>query len=151
MTIAAITPPEAVTATKAAFSTGISTYVIGIKENGNNVPISFLQPMANAGLGNTSATSSPTYAAGTATDITSYYTAIFNQIFDCRLTLDGTIEVAQASLGSVKSNGTELAYSTDWTAVDDHTIQLLGAACAAYNAATPVPAITAVFTCGSSH
>jgi von Willebrand factor type A domain len=135
---------DAVTATTAAYTAGISTYVIGL----GNVPTSFLQPMANAGVNTTTGT---VYQSADATALATNYTAIFNTIIDCEMTLDGTIDVAQASLGTVKSNGTALTYSTDWTAVDDHTIKLVGTACSDYNAAVTAPEITATFTCGSSH
>lgn len=135
---------DAVTATTAAYNAGVSTYVIGL----GNVPTSFLQPMANAGINTATGT---IYRAADATALATNYTAIFTTIMDCEMTLDGTIDVAQASLGTVKSNGTPLTYSTDWTAVDDHTIKLVGTACSTYNATATAPAITATFTCGSSH
>jgi hypothetical protein len=134
---------DAVTATKAAYTAGISMYVIGL----GTVPTSFLQPMANAGV---NGTGTP-YQSADAAALTTNYTSIFTAIMDCELTLDGTIDVAQASLGTVKSNGTALEYSTDWTAVDEHTIKLLGSACTTYNTTMPAAEITATFTCGSSH
>ncbi|MEO8840517.1 MAG: hypothetical protein ABI591_01215 [Kofleriaceae bacterium] len=104
--------------------------------------------MANAGINTTTGT---IYQAADATTLATNYAAIVNTIIDCELTLDGTIEVAQASLGTVKTNGTTLTSSTDWTAVDAHTIKLVGQACTNYNKATTLPEITATFTCGSSH
>ena len=123
----------------------IKLYVLGL----GGVNTTFLQGIANAGLGST--TNVPYYTSNSLTEVTAGYTSIFNSILDCEMTLDGTIDVAQASLGTVKSNGTELAYTTDWTAVDDHTIKLVGQACTAYKTAATTPEITATFTCGSSH
>jgi hypothetical protein len=123
----------------------ISLYVIGL----GGVDTTFLQKIANAGLGST--TNVPYYSTNSAEDVQAGYTSVFNAILDCKLTIDGTIDVAQASLGTVKSNGTALVYTSDWIAVDDHTIQLVGGACTAYNTAATAPEITATFTCGSSH
>lgn len=123
----------------------ISLYVIGL----GGVDTTFLQKIANAGLGST--TDVPYYTSNSAADVLAGYTSVFHAVLDCKLTIDGTIDVAQASLGTVKSNGTALAYTTDWVAVDAHTIKLVGSACTAYNAAATAPEITATFTCGSSH
>jgi hypothetical protein len=123
----------------------IQLYVMGL----GGVDTTFLQDIANAGLGST--TNVPYYSSASLTDVTANYTSIFNAIVDCKMTIDGTIDVAQASLGTVKTNGTTLAYTTDWTAVDDHTIQLVGQACTDYKSAPTAPEITATFTCGSSH
>jgi von Willebrand factor type A domain len=144
---------QAVTAATNAYNSfGITTYVIGLGNGGGGGGwTNFLQKIANAGTNNTTATPSPYWDANNPTDVTNDYNAIFNTVLDCELTLNGTIDVAQASLGTVRSNGTMLTYSTDWTAVDEHTIKLLGNVCTMYNAATPPPEITATFTCGSSH
>lgn len=123
----------------------IELYVIGL----GGVDTNFLQKIANAGLGSTA--NVPYYSSGSLTDVIANYTTVFNAVIDCSMTLDGTIDVAQASLGTVKSNGTTLVYTTDWTAVDAHTIKLVGQACTAYKAAATTPEITATFTCGSSH
>lgn len=123
----------------------ISLYVIGL----GGVDTGFLQKIANAGLGTT--TDVPYYSTHSAADVQASYTSVFDAVLDCKMTVNGTIDVAQASLGTVKSNGTALAYTTDWIAVDAHTIQLVGQACIDYNTATTLPEITATFTCGSSH
>jgi hypothetical protein len=141
-------PTAAVTAATTAYTNQISTYIIGLgNADGDGSWTGFQTDMANAGAGGTGTS----YNATTPATLTAAYTSIFNLVLDCELTLDGTIDVAQASLGTVKSNGTELVYTTDWTAVDEHTIKLVGAACTAYNTAATAPEITATFTCGSSH
>ena len=125
----------------------IKTYTIGFGNDGgdgNWVP--FLTAMANAGAGG----AGTMYNAMSLPDVTADYTAIFDAVLDCELTLDGTIDPAQASLGTVKSNGTTLEYMTDWKALDAHTIQLVGTACSAFNNAPTLPEITATFTCGST-
>jgi hypothetical protein len=138
---------SAVTAATTAYTNQISTYIIGLgNADGDGNWGSFQTNMANAGVGGTGTTYNVTSPATLATA----YTTIFNTVLDCELTLDGTIDVAQASLGTVKLNGTTLVYTTDWTAVDEHTIKLVGQKCIDYNSAATAPEITATFTCGSS-
>jgi hypothetical protein len=141
---------QAVTSTTNAYNAGISVYVIGLGNgDGAGTWTSFLQKIANAGINSTTAPA-PVQAGSQAAVMAAYQT-IFDTVLDCEFTLDGTIDVSQASLGTVKSNGTELTYTTDWTAVDTKTIKLVGQACTDYKAATTLPEITATFTCGASH
>ena len=138
---------EAVTEVTNGFGEGISFYIIGL---GNVGSTAYLQKMANAGLGVT--TPNATYwDANSQADVATAYQAIFDKVMDCELTLDGTIDVTQASTGTVKSNGTPLAYMTDWVALDAHTLQLVGAACTTFKAAVTTPEITATFACGAMH
>ena len=140
-------PTPAVTAATTAYTNQISTYIIGLgNADGDGNWNTFQTNMANAGVGGTGTTYNVTSPATLATA----YTTIFNLVLDCEMTLDGTIDIAQASLGTVKMNGTALEYTTDWTAVDDHTIKLVGQKCTDYNSAMTTPEITATFTCGSS-
>ena len=142
-------PTPAVTAATDAYANNqISTYIIGLgNADGDPNWTGFQTNMANAGAGGTGTPHNVTSSA----TLTTAYSTIFDAVIDCSMTLDGTIDVAQASLGTVKSNGTTLVYTTDWTAVDAHTIKLVGQACTAYKAAATTPEITATFTCGSSH
>lgn len=138
---------EALDSATAAFANQhIETYIIGLSDDPSD---SFLQRMANAGVG--SATDVTKYRANSQTDVANDYAAIFDLVIDCSFALDGTIDPAQASLGSVKVNGTPLTYGTDWEAVDATTIRLLDTACSDYKVATTEPAVTATFTCGASH
>jgi len=137
---------EAVTEVTTGYGQGISFYIIGL---GNVGSTTYLQKMANAGVGST--TNATYWDANSPADVTTAYQTIFDKVLDCELSLDGTIDVAQASTGTVKSNGTMLAYMTDWVAVDAHTIQLVGAACTSYKAAVTAPEITATFACGATH
>jgi hypothetical protein len=142
-------PTAALTAVTTAYATNqITTYIIGLG-NADNDPswTTFQKNVADNGAGG----AGTPYNAQSLGDLTTAYNSIFNIVLDCELTIDGTIDVAQASLGTVKLNGTALVYTTDWTAVDDHTIKLVGQKCADYNSAMTPPEITATFTCGSSH
>jgi hypothetical protein len=142
-------PTPAITAATTAYATNqISTYIIGLgNADGDPNWTSFQTNMANAGVRGTGTM----YNVTSPDALTTAYTTIFNLVLDCELTLDGTIDVAQASLGTVKLNGTALVYTTDWTAVDEHTIKLVGQKCIDYNSAVTTPEITATFTCGSSN
>jgi hypothetical protein len=122
----------------------IKLYVIGL----GGVNTGFLQSIANAGVGST--TNVAYYTSSSLTDVTNNYKTIFDTIMDCELKLDGTIDPNQASLGIVKSNGTALVFTDQWTVVDTHTIKLVGQACTDYNAAPTAPEITATFTCGAT-
>jgi von Willebrand factor type A domain len=141
------TPSETLVA-NAYTDNQIKTYTIGFGNDGggDNKWVPFLTAMANAGAGGAGTMYNPMSLP----DVTTAYTSIFNAVLDCQLTLDGTIDPAQASLGTVKSNGATLEYTTDWKALDAHTIQLVGTACSDFNNAPTVPEITATFTCGSS-
>jgi len=122
----------------------IKLYVMGL----GNVSTTFLQKIANAGVGST--TNVPYYTASSEAQVQTNYQTIFDAVMDCSLTLDGTIDPNQASLGIVKSNGTTLAFTTDWTVIDTHTIKLVGQACTDYKASMTSPEITATFTCGAT-
>jgi hypothetical protein len=136
---------QAVTEVTTGYGAGISFYIIGL---GNVGSTAYLQKMANAGVGST--TNATYWDANGPADVTTAYQAILDKVLDCELSVDGTIDVAQASTATVKSNGTALAYTTDWVALDAHTIQLVGTACTAYKAAVTAPEITATFACGAT-
>ncbi|HEX7700237.1 MAG TPA: vWA domain-containing protein [Kofleriaceae bacterium] len=140
--------PSVTLLTNAYNNNQIKSYTIGFGDDGgDNNWTPFLTSMANAGVGG----AGTKYNAMSLADVTADYTSIFNAVLDCEMTLDGTIDPAQASLGTVKSSGTTLTYTTDWKALDTHTIQLVGKACTDFNNAPTVPEISATFTCGSSH
>jgi len=135
---------EAVAEVSTAYGEGIGFYIIGL---GNVGSTAYLQKMANAGVG---ATNAMYWDANNPTDVQTAYQAILDKVLDCELTLDGTIDPAQASTATVRSNATTLQLATDWVALDAHTIQLVGAACTAYKAAITAPEITATFACGAT-
>jgi hypothetical protein len=138
---------EAVAEVSTAFGEGIGFFIIGL---GNTGSTAYLQKMANAGVGATGGTNAQYWDANSQADVTAAYQAIFDKVLDCELSVDGTIDLAQASTGTVKSNATTLGYTTDWIALDAHTIQLVGATCTAYKAAVTAPEITATFACGAT-
>ena len=138
---------EAVAEVTTAYGEGIGFYIIGL---GNVGSTAYLQKMANAGVGATGGTNATYWDANGPADVTAAYNAIVDKVLDCELTLDGTIDPAQASTATVRSNATTLQLATDWVALDAHTIQLVGAACTAYKAAITAPEITATFACGAT-
>lgn len=138
---------EAVAEVATAHGEGIGFYIIGL---GNVGSTAYLQKMANAGAGATGGTNAPYWDANGPADVTAAYNAIIDKVLDCELTVDGTMDVAQAATGTVKSNSTALAYMTDWVVLDAHTIQLVGSACTEYKAAVTAPEVTATFACGAT-
>jgi hypothetical protein len=138
---------EAVAEVTTAYGEGIGFYIIGL---GNVGSTAYLQKMANAGVGATSGTNAMYWDANSQADVTAAYQAILDKVLDCELAVDGTIDLTQASTGTVKANGMTLAFTTDWIALDPHTIQLVGSACTEYKAALTAPEITATFACGAT-
>jgi len=138
---------EAVAEVTTAYGEGIGFYIIGL---GNVGSTAYLQKMANAGVGATGGTNATYWDANGPADVTAAYNAIVDKVLDCELTVDGTIDMARASTGTVKSNGTALAFMTDWVVRDAHTIQLVGSACTEYKAAVTAPEVTATFACGAT-
>jgi hypothetical protein len=140
---------NSITEATALYNLGVSLYVIGLGNghgDGNWTP--FLQHIANAGVGSTANVTY--YTANSQAELLTAYQTILGSVVNCEMTLDGTIDPNQASLGIVKSDTTMLTFTTDWTVVDTHTIKLVGQACTNYNAATTPPEITATFTCGAT-
>lgn len=131
---------NAITDTTTLYADGVTTYIMGYGNLGN-----WGQNMANAGVGGTGGV---LYTAGNQGDVKTKYQAIFDKIIDCKLSTDMAIDVNKASTGTLSMNGTPLVYTTDWTVVDDHTIQLSAAQCTAYKALTTAPTFTASI-CGT--
>jgi len=138
--------PESIQAAKNAYAAGIRTYVLGIA----GVNDGFLQSMANAGQGVTAGqTNAKYYTADSATSLKDAFQQIIGGVVSCELNINGTIDTAQASSGTVKLNGQALTYGTDWELLNNgSTIRLLGAACDQLKAATN-PQVQASFTCGA--
>lgn len=136
---------ESLEAVQAAFARDIRTFVISV---GNDVGNDHLAQIANAGVGNAPDTA-PGAEFWVATDTAGLRTAletIVGSIVSCELTLEGTIDPARACDGEVRLGGDELTCGTDWRAVDEDTIELLGAACERLQ--RDGESLTATFPCG---
>ena len=139
------TQSQSVTAAANAYTAGIRTFVLGIA----GVNDSFLQLMANAGQG--VAQGQPNakfYTANSPTELEQAFQSIIGGVVSCELSINGTVDPAQAQGGSVTLNGMQLTYGTDWIVVNGTTIRLLGAACDALKNSTN-PVVQASFPCGS--
>jgi hypothetical protein len=139
------TSSQSVTAARNAYNAGIRTYVLGIAGVNN----SFLQNMANAGVGvQQGQPNAPYYTATTAADLKTAFQTIINGVASCELNLTGAVDPQQAQDGSLTLDGQPLTYGVDWELVNSTTIRLLGAACDTLKA-SPNPMLNASFPCGS--
>lgn len=129
---------DAIASATTLYNDGVRSYIIGFGNLGT-----WGQGMANAGIGGTGTL----YNASTGT-LKTIYGQVFDTIIDCRLSTDMAIDVNKASTGMLSMNGSSLVYTTDWTVVDDHTIQLSAAQCTAYKALSTAPTFTASI-CGT--
>ncbi len=133
-------------AVQAAYSAGISTYVLSV---GDGVAATHLQKLANAGVGIPLDTgTAPFYVANDPAQLASALGDIIRGARTCTFTLEGTVNLGSAATGSVELNGQPLAYGTDWRMVDETTLELIGAACDTF-LDTDTALLTAEFPCGA--
>jgi hypothetical protein len=139
------TQAQSVTSAQNAFTAGIRTFVLGIA----GVNDSFLQQMANAGQGiQQGQTAAKYYTATSPAELKTAFEQIIGGVVSCELNINGTVDPALASGGSVKLNGMDLTYGTDWEVVNGTTIRLLGQACDTLKGSTN-PQVQASFPCGA--
>ena len=147
---------ESIQALQTAFSMKIGTSVIGIS---SDVSARHLQDLANAGTGQpvlmpdiqytyncvnpgyatlsatyaTSGGSAPIYQPGDSKAIGDALQTLIRGVYDCSFTLNGTVDLARAHLGTVMLDGTKLAHedANGWKMLDTVTLQLQGTACGA--------------------
>ena len=79
-------------------------------------------------------------------DLVADLTALLGSTRSCDLTLQGSVDPAAASAGTVQLNGVTLTHGTDWTVLDAQTLQLVGAACETF-LSTPTATLSADFPC----
>jgi hypothetical protein len=129
----------------------VRTFVISV--GSSSVATDHLQEVANVGLGR------PRDASGQ--DAAKYYTAdsqaelvaAFREIIDgvrsCVFALEGEVDLAQASKGTVRLNGNNLVMNNQangWRLNNESEIELLGAACEAIKSGDP--SLEIKFPCG---
>ena len=116
-------------AATAAFDLGITTYIISV---GNEVGADHLQEMANIGVGKDpdDPMPAPYYQALDAQQLIDAFEEIIGSFVSCDLIIDGIVDLEQACDGSVFIDGMQLECGTDYELPDDHTLRLLGEACA---------------------
>lgn len=133
---------DSINAAAAAHAAGIDVYVLGMNLGASQ--LANLQAVANAGSGTTNAT---VYLGDNPAQLKAAFDTIINGVVSCQLDLSGNINVTQAANGEVKLNGRILMFGTEWNAVDENTIELVGAACTELKN-TASPSVTAKFPCG---
>jgi hypothetical protein len=138
---------QSVAAAGAVYAAGIPVYVLAI--SANNTLLSHLQDVANAGQGHQAGQPNiPFYPAANSAQLAAAFQTIISGVVSCDLKLTSSIDDASAMNGTVTVNGMVLTYGTDWTLVGGNIIRLTGAACNSLKA-TPNPAVSASFPCGS--
>ena len=145
---------ESVQALQTAFGMKIGTSVIGIS---SDVSARHLQDLANAGTGqpvlmpdmqyiyncvnpgratlsatySASGGSAPIYQPGDSKAIGEALQTLIRGVYDCSFTLNGTVDLMRAHLGTVMLDGSKLVHedANGWKMVDEVTLQLQGSAC----------------------
>lgn len=121
---------EALAAVSRAHGEGIRTYMISV---GADVSAEHMQDMANAGLGRRTGDADADYwVAGDDDGLRTALRTIIAGEVSCTLTLDGAIDTALACDGSIvemTGRSAPLECGTEWRAVDESHIEVLGDAC----------------------
>ena len=136
---------RSVNSTKTAFTAGIKTFIIGVA---NDLNTSYLQQVANAGVGMTTG-NAPYYTANSPSTLAAAFNSSISGAISCDLTINQAVNPATAPSAVVTLNGTALTYMTDWSLdANGMTIHILGAACTTLKS-TPHAVVDATFPCGS--
>ncbi len=136
---------ESLDAASAAFALGIETYVLSV---GGDVSAMHLQELANAGVGlDPSDGLAPFYQALSPEQLVVAFDAIIADLISCEFDLEGVIQ-GEACEGDVYLNGQLLECGSDWDALDDSTIELLGEACLEVKSGSAAT-VEAEFPCGA--
>lgn len=138
------TRPQSVAAAAAAHAAGIPVYVLAVAQSSTH-----FQDLANAGQGVQQGQPNATYyIANDAQSLANAFQQIIGGVVSCDLSINGTIDEAQAMSGNVTLNGQPLQYGSDWVLVNGNTIRLQGAACDQLKN-TQNPTVNASFPCGA--
>jgi hypothetical protein len=121
---------EAIAAVERAYARGIRTYMVSV---GSDVSEDHMQDMANAGLGRDGGDPDAAFwVAGDEGGLRTALREIIGGEVSCTLSLEGAIDPSMACDGStVQMTGrtTPLECGTDWRALDETHIEILGDAC----------------------
>jgi hypothetical protein len=134
---------RAVAAARAAFDSGIETYVISV---GDEVSDDHLQEMANAGVGLAAddPSAAPFWRALSPIELGSAFDGIVAGVQGCDYQLDGGVK--DGGTGEVTLDGATLAQGSEWQLIGNNTIHLLGGACDTVRDGDD-HTVEAVFTC----
>jgi hypothetical protein len=137
---------QSVAAAGASYAAGIRLFMLGV---GGGINDQHLQAMANAGAGvQAGQPNAQYYLANTPADLKTAFDQIIVGVTSCELTINGTIDEAQAASGTVTLNGAPLSYPADWELVNGNIIRLKGGACDTLKG-TPGSTVEASFPCGA--
>lgn len=120
---------EALAAVARAYRSGIRTYLVSV---GRDISEAHMQDMANAGVGNRDGEpDAPYWVAGDDLGLRDALRTIIAGEVSCTLELDGRIAPEQACEGSIveMTGRGVLECGTDWRALDETHIEILGEAC----------------------
>lgn len=119
-----------VSAVQNAFKKQITTFVISV---GNEVGEAHLRAVANAGQGLAVDVDQMNrfYRANSQADLATAFDSIVNGVRSCVLALNGTVDAASASTGSVVLDGKALAFNdpNGWKLNSPTVLELQGSAC----------------------
>jgi len=123
----------------------IPTYVLSV---GDDAALTHLQHLARLGRGQDPDTgSAEPYVATSPDQLIDAFGEIIRGVRSCQIDINGTVDLDQADQGEVVMNGDTLEYGTDWTMVDEDTMELIGAACQTFLDTDNV-SLSAQFPCG---
>ena len=123
----------------------IPTFVLSV---GTDTALTHLQRLARLGRGQDPDTgSAEPYVATSPDQLVDAFGEIIRGVRSCLIDINGTVDLDQADQGEVVMNGSQLEYGTDWTMVDEDTMELVGAACDTFLNTDEV-SLSAEFPCG---
>jgi hypothetical protein len=133
---------KSVAAVTAARENGITTHVISV---GDEISVAHLKALAVAGAGGDE--DAEAYTALDTAALESAFESIIGSVQTCDFTLQGSVEAANASRGSVLLDDAPLEYgdADGWVMLNESTVQLRGAACEAVK--SNAAGITMSFPC----
>jgi hypothetical protein len=121
--------PAVIEAVTAAYSAGITTYVVSV---GNNVGEDHLRQVANLGQGKAiDAPDDLFYVAGNTEELVEALKKIILGTRECEFDLEGVVDLDEAYRGTVVIDGTSVPYNdpNGWELVSEKRIKLNGMAC----------------------
>ncbi|MCC6873219.1 MAG: VWA domain-containing protein [Sandaracinaceae bacterium] len=141
---------ESIAAVERAYAAGIRTFVISV---GNDVGMTHLQDVANAGVGMPSSGSAPFWVAGDDQGLRTALNTIIGGALSCDLELRGRIQdlsmVCSGTINLIVGGMTMSLPCNDpngWRAIDETHIQLQGDACDLL-LSSPGASVQGVFPC----
>lgn len=132
-------------AVEVAHAAGIETFVLSV---GTDATAEHLQRAANLGRGRPAHTGTEPYYVATDPDelVAAFEMLLAEVIPTCAFSIAVPISEQQAAGGALWLDGAPLVPGADWRWIDEHTIELVGAACERA-LDEPAPVVTGEFPC----